>query len=98
MKTLDKLTPIEIEIVRRTAHVDDGVNIQSTLDWIAGGITPVKTATAFQLAKGGREVFQIYADGTDTLLDDIEAESEYYPDKSKSYPEIETIFVVEGDL
>lgn len=94
-----KLQDFELEIIRRSANADDGMNLQNTIEWIMNTqLTKVKTDTAFILARGGREVYQMYADGTDSLLDDIESENEYYPDKSKSYPEIETIFVVEGEL
>ena len=93
-----KLQDYEIEIIRRSANADDGMNLQATIDWVEKGLTKVRTDTAFMLARGGREVWQMYADGTDSLLDDLETESEYYPDKSKSWPEIETIFVVEGEL
>lgn len=93
-----KLQDFEIEIIRRSANADDGMNLQATIDWVEKGLTKVRTDTAFMLARGGREVWQMYGDGTDSLLDDIETESEYYPDKSKSWPEIETIFVVEGEL
>lgn len=96
MKLLSELTPIEVEILQRFARNSE--TLESGIDWLASGLTPVKTATAFQLARGGRAVFQIYEDGTDGQLDDLDTEAEYYPDQSKSYPEIPTIFVVEGEL
>lgn len=94
-----ELTPLNIEMIRRFAVKDksDG-DMKQSLEWLASGLTQVKTETAFQLARGGRDVMMLYADGTDSLLDDIDAESEYYPDKSKSWPQIETIFLVEGEL
>lgn len=97
MKTLDNLTDIEIEILKRFAECNME-NFVSGMKWLASGLTPVKTETAFQLARGGRAVFMIYADGTDSQLDDIDSEIEYYQDLKKSYPEIDTIFVVEGEL
>lgn len=98
MRKAIELTPLNIELIRRFAKNIDEDDFKASLNWLADGITQVKTETAFQLAKGGRAVFQIYADGTDTQLDDLESEREYYPDLSKTYPEIETIFIVEGDL
>lgn len=95
MKAIKDFTDIDYAIIERGAM---GGTLKETLQWVAGGLTPVKTETAFQLARGGGAVFAIYDDGTDSQLDDIESEEQYYPDKSKSYPEVPTIFVVEGEL
>ena len=91
-----ELTPMNIELAKRFARNPD--SFIEGLGWLSDGLTPVTTETAFQLARGGRTVFMIHADGLDTVLDDIEMESEHYPDKTLSYPDIETIFVVEGRL
>lgn len=91
---------LKTELIRRFAVNDkkDG-DLEESLKWLEGGdLKKVTTETAFQLAKGGRNVFMIHDDGTDTVLDDIDFEEEYYTDKSKSWPEIETIFLVEGEL
>lgn len=95
---LSELNATQRELLQRFAKHDDPETFKGSLEWIESGLTPVKTKTAFELARGGRDVFAIYADGTDTQLDDIETEAEYYADMSKSWPEIETIFVVEGEL
>lgn len=100
-----ELTPLNIEIINRVAQNNPDTMV-ATLEWMAGGLTHVTTQTAFQLARGGGEVYMFYGDGTDSLLDDIGHEADYYlaPEcldekgKPKTYPEIETIFLVEGKL
>lgn len=93
---LEDLNEVQLEILKRFARNEE--SFSNGVKWLACGLTQVKTETAFQLATGGRDVFAIYADGTDAQLDDLESMREYYEDLSKSWPEIETIFVVEGEL
>lgn len=95
----ENFTEVQKEIVERLASEwkaqgKNGEEILSDILWIQD-LEQVRTSEAFVLAGQGKEVYMIYEDGTDSQLDDIEAESEYYPDKTKSYPEIETIFVIE---
>jgi len=89
------LSPVNIELVRRFVQKDkEAHELETDLNWL-DCLKPVSTRTAFRYAEDGQDVFMIYADGTDSQLDDLETEREYYPDLSKSWPKIETIFVVE---
>lgn len=86
---------IQLEIILRSSQDwEDTGDVKRELNWIKR-LRQVSTAEAFALAEKGEEVVQIYADGTDSVLDDLETEREYYPDITKNYPEIDTIFVVE---
>lgn len=84
-----------VELIHRFTNQSDTSDLESKLRWIPD-LTPVTTATAFQLSKGGRDVWCIDKDADYYL--EVEVQDEYYPDKMKTYPEIETIFVVEGKL
>lgn len=93
-----EMTPLNVQLLGRFAQGGQETH-ENGINWLANKkLTQVTTKTAFQLAKGGREVWGVDADGTDYLIDDIELHSEYYPDKTKTWPEIETIFLVEGVL
>ena len=96
MIQINEITPLEIELIKRFANSDDPKRYESGLYWIASGLTQVTTETAFQLARGGRNVYIVDND-CDYQLDDIETLWEYYSDL-KTYPEIESIFLVEGKL
>lgn len=91
---------IQDEILHRAAQVWSGNNaltveeVRFELDWIET-LEQVTTEEAFKLAEDGKEVYAIYDDGTDSLLDDLETEREYYKDLSLTYPHIPTIFVIE---
>lgn len=65
----------------------------SDREWV-DNLRHITTEDAFRMARAGT-VIQIFEDGTDSQLDDLKTESEYYPDKTKNWPEIPTIFVVE---
>lgn len=62
--------------------------------WLSN-LRHISTEEAFKIAESGGTIVQLFEDGTDSLLDDLKTENEYYPDKSKSYPEIPTIFFEE---
>lgn len=92
------LSPVNVELVRRLAKKDvEGYDLAGDLLWL-GSLTPLSTRTAFALAKDGRDVYEVSLDGNDHLLEDIESESAHYLDKSKSWPQIEAIWVIEGDI
>lgn len=84
------------EIVRRfirnETHADNP--LADSLEWFEKQ-TIITTRKAFELARKDRTVIQLFADGTDSQLEDLELEDEYFPDKTKSWPHIATIFVTE---
>ena len=67
------------------------------IDWLMSAkLHQLTTAEAFDLSEK-KTVICIDADGVDYELE-ADDQDEHYPDKSKNYPEIETIFVIEGSL
>ena len=98
---LSELTGVKRELARRfivqAGNNPEPVNsLVTNLDWLEI-LEDIPTETAFNRAEAGEDVFMVYEDGTDNMLDDIEVEREYYKVNGKydSYPDIETIFVQE---
>lgn len=85
------------EIVKRFIKNEENHSLADSLEWFESQKI-ITTRKAFELAEKDIAVIQLFADGTDSQLDDLEAENEYFPDKSKSWPNIETIFVTEVKL
>lgn len=82
------------EVIRRFIKNEENCSLADSIEWFED-CEIVTTRKAFQLAKADKSVIQLFADGTDTQLEDSELEHDYFPDKSKSWPEIETIFILE---
>lgn len=82
------------EAVKRLLLNENENPLADSLEWL-DSCSILTTRRAFEVAGGDREVVQLFADGTDAILEDCDFEHEYFPDKSKSWPEIPTIFVVE---
>ena len=91
------MTDLQLKLVQRYASWDDVDAGREGIEWaMNSNLTQVKTATAFALARGGISVTCVDEDADYEL--EVDEQDEHYPDKTKTYPEIETIFVVEGEL
>ena len=93
------MTDTELEIVRRYASWNDKEAGKAGIEWFFNSrknLTVVSTEVAFALARGGMDVMCIDEDADYALESDFQ--DEHYPDKSKSYPDIETIFVLESAI
>jgi hypothetical protein len=91
------MTDLKWELIKRFTSWNDVEAGQYRVEWVMSTeLTQVKTSTAFILARGGVNVTCI-----DKACDyplEVDEQDEFYEDKSITYPEIETIFVVEGSL
>lgn len=82
------------EAIKRLLKDEENHPFVDSLTWLDKCLI-VTTRRAFELAYKDKTVIQLYADGTDSELDAMDIEEEYFPDKSQSWPNVETIFLVE---